>query len=310
MWLNKHLSAGVVCLLVLCVVLAAGGCSVRKFAAKRVANVLAEGGSVYASDNDPDLVGEALPFGLKTMEGLLLEIPEHRGLLIATASGFTQYAYAYVDLPAFEIEDENRRHARALRLRAKRLYLRSRDYAFRALALREPRFGEKLRDNPKTALTPLKTEDVAPLYWATVSWSAAIAADKRDMDLIADLNLIGPMINRCLELDEDFDQGAIHQFMISYEGGRSSAQGGSVERARKHFERAMALGRGQQVGPLVAFAETVSVRLQDRKEFTQLLREALDFDVNKAPEYRLANLIAQRRAQALLSRVDDYFIGN
>ncbi|MDX1488242.1 MAG: TRAP transporter TatT component family protein, partial [Acidiferrobacterales bacterium] len=308
--LSKHLSAGVASLLVLCLLFVTAGCSVRKFAAERVANVLAEGGSVYASDDDPDLVGEALPFGLKTMEGLLVEIPDHRSLLIATASGFTQYAYAYVDLPAFETEDEDWRRARELRLRAKRLYLRSRDYAFRALALREPDFGKKLREDPKTALIPLKTEDVAPLYWATVSWSAAIAADKRDMDLIADLNLIGPMINRCLELNESFDQGAIHQFLISYEGSRSSAQGGSVERAREHFERAMVLARGQQVSPLVAFAETVSVRLQDRKQFTQLLEEALAFDVNEAPEHRLANLIAQRRAQVLLARIDDYFIGN
>jgi predicted anti-sigma-YlaC factor YlaD len=310
MQLNKHLSVGVAALLLLCLLSATVGCSVRKFAAKRVANVLAEGGSVYASDDDPDLVGEALPFGLKTMEGLLLEIPDHRGLLIATASGFAQYAYAYVDLPAFEIEDSDRRRARELRLRAKRLYIRGRDYALRALALREPRFGEKLREDPKGALAPLKAEDVAPLYWAAVSWSAAIAADKRDMDMIADLNLIGPMINRCLELDEDFDQGAIHQFLISYEGGRSRAQGGSVEKARKHFKRAMELARGQQVGPLVAFAENVSVRLQDRTRFTALLQEALAFDVNKAPEYRLANLIAQRRAQVLLPRVDDYFIGN
>ena len=83
------------------------GCSVRKFAATRVANVLAESGTTYASDNDPDLVGDALPFGLKTMEGLLEEIPEHRALLIATASGFTQYAYAYVDLPAFEISNSD-----------------------------------------------------------------------------------------------------------------------------------------------------------------------------------------------------------
>jgi predicted anti-sigma-YlaC factor YlaD len=72
----------------------------------------------------------------------------------------------------------------------------------------------------------------------------------------------------------------------------------------------MELARGQQVGPLVAFAENVSVRLQDRTRFTALLQEALAFDVNKAPEYRLANLIAQRRAQVLLPRVDDYFIGN
>jgi predicted anti-sigma-YlaC factor YlaD len=297
-------------LVALAAVVSTNGCSVRKFAATRVANVLAESGTTYASDNDPDLVGDALPFGLKTMEGLLKEIPDHRGLLIATASGFTQYAYAYVDLPAFEVDESDWKRARYLRGRAKRLYIRGRDYALRALALSEPEFGEKVRQDPMAALAKLKAQDVAPLYWATVSWSAAIADGTQDMDLVADLHLIGPMIDRCLELDESFDQGAIHQFMISFEGGRSEAQGGSVKEARAHFERAMQLAHGQQVSPLVAFAETVSVRLQDRKQFQEFLQRALAFDVNQAPEHRLANLIAQRRARVLLSRINDLFIGN
>ena len=130
------------------------------------------------------------------------------------------------------------------------------------------------------------------------------------MDLVADLHLIGPMINRCLELDERFDQGAIHQFMISFEGSRSEAQGGSVKAARVHFERAMQLAHGEQVSPLVAFAETVSVRLQDRKQFREFLQQALAFDVNQAPQHRLANLIAQRRARILLARINDLFIGD
>jgi hypothetical protein len=33
----------------------------------------------------------------------------------------------------------------------------------------------------------------------------------------------------------------------------------------------------------------------------------LAFDVDSAPEFRLANLIAQRRARALLANVDDLF---
>jgi hypothetical protein len=38
-------------------VLAATGCSAKKFAAKRVGNVFANSGTVYASDNDIELVG-------------------------------------------------------------------------------------------------------------------------------------------------------------------------------------------------------------------------------------------------------------
>ncbi|MFQ6021392.1 MAG: TRAP transporter TatT component family protein [Acidiferrobacterales bacterium] len=285
------------------------GCSVRKFAANRVGNVLAETGTVYASDDDIELIGDALPFGLKTMEGLLTEVPDHHGLLVAAASGFTQYAYAYVDFQAFELEETDRRRARELRQRAKRLYLRGRDYALRALDLREPDLVEKLRQDPTSALARFKPKHVPELYWAAVSWSAAISADKQDMDLVADLNLIGPLIQRCLELDESFNQGAIHQFLIAFEGGRSSAQGGSVEKAREHFQRAMELANDQQVSPLVSLAESVSVQMQNRREFKTLLQQALGFNADKAPEYRLANLIAQRRAQVLMFRIDDFFIG-
>lgn len=295
----------------LCVTLsAAPGCSVKKFAAKRVGNVLAESGTVYASDDDVELVGAAIPFGLKTMEGLLAEVPEHRGLLVAAAGGFTQYAYAYVDLQALALEDSDPRRARELRQRAKRLYLRARDYALRALDLREKGFREKLGQDPESVLAHIRPKQVPELYWTAVSWSAAISADKQDMELVADLNLIEPMIQRCLELHEGFSNGAIHAFLISFEGGRSSVQGGSVEKARQHFERAMALARGRAVGPLVSLAESVSVRAQNRREFQRLLQRVLAFDVDSAPEHRLANLVAQKRARILLSRIDDFFLGN
>ena len=41
----------------------------------KVGAALASGNSVYATDDDPDLVWEAVPFGLKTIEGLLAAIP-------------------------------------------------------------------------------------------------------------------------------------------------------------------------------------------------------------------------------------------
>ena len=44
-----------------------------------IGDALAGGGGVYASDEDPEFVFEALPFGLKTYESLLETSPEHRG---------------------------------------------------------------------------------------------------------------------------------------------------------------------------------------------------------------------------------------
>jgi predicted anti-sigma-YlaC factor YlaD len=115
-------------------------------------------------------------------------------------------------------------------------------------------------------------------------------------------------MRRALDLDEAYDHGAIHEFMIAFEGGRSDAMGGSIERAREHFNRAVELSDGARAAPLVSLAETVSVRIQDRAEFESLLHRALRIDVDARPQWRLANLIMQRRARWLLGRADLLFL--
>ena len=80
-----------VVLAIVLLVLPLGGCAgVRRVAVRSVAKSLATGGSVWASDDDPQLVREALPFTLKTVESLLATDPRNPDLLLAAASGFTQ----------------------------------------------------------------------------------------------------------------------------------------------------------------------------------------------------------------------------
>lgn len=284
------------------------GCAVKHLVISKLGDTLAESGSVYASDNDIELVGEALPFSLKTIEGLLQEVPEHEGLLITAASGFTQYGYVYVDFEAFKIEQTQPQKARELRQRAKNLYLRGRSYALRAIELKQENFIAGLHRDPVATLSAFSARDVPALYWFSLAWAAAIAADKSDMNMIADLNLIEPVMLRCLELDESFDRGALHAFMISYDGGRSPLQGGGASRARMHFARAEELAGDTNVSPLVSLAESVSIVEQNRSEFESLLNRALAFDVDSHVSTRLANLVAQRRARLLLSRTDSFFL--
>lgn len=284
------------------------GCSIRQIAVTKLADTLAEGGSVYASDNDIELVGGALPFSLKTIEGLLVEVPEHRELLLTAASGFTQYSYVYVDLQAFEVEPTDTARAYQLKQRAKNLYLRGRGYALRAVELQQENFIEGLRSNPEATLSTFTRENIPELYWLALSWAAAIAADKSDMSLVADLNLIEPILQRCLQLDEGYDRGALHEFMIAYQGGRSPLQGGGAASARKHFTRAEALSGDIRIGPLVSLAESVSIGEQNRAEFEQLLRQALAFNTDAHEPTRLANLVAQKRARLLLDNASAYFL--
>jgi hypothetical protein len=70
-------------IMVLAVLLAA--CSPKRLAVDLVGSAMVGGGDSYATDNDPDLVKEALPFGLKTIESLLAVSPDNRNLLLAAA---------------------------------------------------------------------------------------------------------------------------------------------------------------------------------------------------------------------------------
>ena len=288
--------------------MAGGGCAIHSYAVNQISNAVSQSGAVYASDDDPDFIQAASPFSLKLIESLLAEKPRHRGLLLAATSGFTQYAFAFVQEDADETEARDLTGAEALRARARRLYLRAQGYGLRGLEAGHPGFTEALRAHPKAAAQSATKKDVPFLYWTACAWAGAISLSKDNPDLVAQVPAMEALIDRALELDESFDHGAIHGFLISYEMSRQGAAGDPAARARQHFDRAMALSGGQEAAPLLAMAESVAVQKQDVKEFDSLLRQALAVNPDAHPETRLVNLVMQRRARWLLSRKSDLFL--
>ncbi|PYR63792.1 MAG: hypothetical protein DMF91_02285, partial [Acidobacteria bacterium] len=137
---------------------------------------------------------------------------------------------------------------------------------------------------------------------------SAISLSKDNPALIADQRIVEALIDRAAELEPDFDSGAIHGFLISYEMARQGAPGDPAPRARAHFDRTVALSKGQLASPFVSFAEAVSIQNQDRAEFEALLTRALAIDPDARPEWRLQNLVVQRRARWLLATAGDLFI--
>ena len=284
------------------------GCSVQRFAVNRLGDALAGGGDTFSSDDDPELIKAAAPFSLKLMETLLAESPRHEKLLLATACGFMQYGYAFVQQDADKAADIDFAESERLNRRARHLYLRARNYALRGLEVRHRGIVNKLRQDPVEALRVARKSDVPLLYWTAASWGAAISVSKDDPDLIADQPIVEALIDRALELDAEFGSGAIHAFLISYEMARQGAEGLAEDRSREHFLQAVAMSQGQLAGPYVTFAESVCVQQQNVDEFTTLLEKALAIDVDARPEWRLENIIMQRRARWLLSKTDELFL--
>jgi predicted anti-sigma-YlaC factor YlaD len=295
-------------LLLVCLSLALPGCSARRLALGATADALAASGSTYARDDDPELIREAAPFSLKAMESVLAENPDHVGLLTATSRGFTQYAYAFVQQDGEELEAIDIKRATQAFARAQRLYRRARDYGLRGLEVAHPGFTGQLRADPRAAASAMRREDVALLYWTAAAWAALIAVSKDDPQVVSQVPAMEALIDRAAALDEAWDAGAIHTFLIAYEPARQGVRGDALARAQAHFDRAVALSRGRQAAPYVALAETVAVSRQDRAQFQALLAQALAVDVNAEPDRRLANLVMQRRARWLLSRTDELIV--
>ena len=262
--------------------------------------------AVYLSEEDPELVRSALPFLLKTIESIIDADPEHRDALEFANTGFLLYASAFLQHDAALAEWEDYELARDLNNRALRMYLRARDFGIRAVELEHPGMSARLVREPSAAVTVFEVDDVEALYYLGGSWMLGISLGLDQPSLVADLPTARALLDRAIELDEDYNRGSLHVAFITLESV-GEALGGSYVKAREHFERAVELSEGLDAGAYVAMALGVSVAEENRQEFVDLLETAVAIDIEEEPSNRLLNTLAQQRARLLLRHTDDLF---
>ena len=261
---------------------------------------------VYLSEEDPEMVRESLPFLLKTVESILGASPQRQDALLFACTGFTLYANAFLQADADLAEWDDYEVASQLDARALKMYVRARNYCLRRVEIDHPGITERLQLNPENAVTAFGEDDVETLYYLGGSWALAISLGLDQPGLVADLPAARALMNRALALDEDYNDGALHTAFITLESV-PEAMGGSPERAREHFARAVELSAGLDAAPYVSLASGVSVMTEDRAEFEELLEMALAIDPDTDTSNRLLNLISQKRARNLLDHADDFF---
>jgi hypothetical protein len=290
---------------VVCALTLLQGCAMlKRKAVGMVAETLASSGDVFTRDDDLELVGDAIPFGLKLYESLLDSAPTNKDLLIATCSNFTQYGVAYLETDALVLgEAQHHDEVAHLNARALKLYLRAKGYCERAMEVRFPGIMQKLPADPVGALGKAEKKDVPLLYWMAASWGSAIALGVDRPDLVIDMPTVRALADRAIALDETWSRGTLHEMFVSLDS-LPPALGGNPERARMHFAKAVELQKGLSPGPYVALALGVVVPAQDRAEYEKLLKEALAIDPAKDPSNQLVTLVQQRRARALLDQID------
>ena len=276
----------------------AAACSPKQMALNRMASAMSEATSVYDTDNDPEFVRLAAPSTLKTIEMLLQQAPNHTGLLLTACSGFAQYSYGFLHVEA-EVRAAEADAAKDLRARAGRMYQRARGYCLRGLEVKYKGLTpQALAADPAGALKPVRTEDVAWLYWTAASWGAELSLAPNQLTRIAELAVVRALLQRAKALDDTWERGAVYEALIPFDG-LPPLLGGSAAAARADFDKAMQLSERKSVFAFVALAATIADPVEKRR----LLEQALAIDVSTLTSRRMTNLIAQRYARALLNAV-------
>ena len=314
-------------------------CSIRRLAVDSLADMLAgSGGTVFTGDEDPELVGEALPFALKLYESLLSASPDNEELLLTAGTGFVSYSNIYVHTPSDMLPQEAYLEQRSMRLRAKKLYLRGRDYILRGIDIRHPGFLDAMEAGDfEGAFSGFNAEDVPYLYWAAAGWLSAIGFDVLDTNLMITVPAAFALVVKALSLDNAWGQGSVHELFISVYGSipeyllfrpvkpesGDSIQAGlegfyeenlgtkdlsPEEKGAYHFERALELAGGEKLSPYLSYAMAFAKNSEEPDEFTALLKEALKIDPAASEANTLANIMNKRKAEWLLSHLDNFFL--
>jgi len=275
------------------------GCAIRPYIFDNVADVLAKSGQ--SEEDDVILAREASAFYLKLSESVLREAPGNLKLAESVASGFTQYAYAFVSFEADQLQAKDAKGAQRMRERAARLYARGHMHAMAALEKTTPGFKNALAQQKPRSTLSLTQAQVGVAYWAAAAWGGMISMSKDDPEKVADLPLAIDLAKLAWEKKPDHGNGGLSTLMGTFE---AASPGGSLGAADKYFDLAIEQSKGQSAGPWVAKAESIAIAKADQKDFEKWLRQAIRIsDENR----NLENEVMRARAVWLLDMMDDLF---
>lgn len=276
---------------VLLVTLLLSGCGVLISSATR--DLTTDLTQAILNNNDLKTVEAGGPAYLLMVDSLLYRDPQSEPLLRAAASIYTAYTDVFV-------KDA---------VRAQKLTDKALGYAFRAVcagrqetcALRQKSFQEF-----EKAMAVFTIKDLPSLYALGSAWAAWIQVRRQDWNAVAEIARVESIMQRVVDLDEFYQDGAAHLYLGVLSALIPSALGGKPETGREHFERALAIAGSRNLMVKVMYAQYYARLMFDRALHDRLLHEVLEADPD-VPGYALANALAQQQALELLKSANDYF---
>ena len=275
-------------------------------------NMSGDTAAVFMEDNDPELVGDAFPVILKMMDMMAATAPDNSAVRSSAGSMYVMYANVWLQGKGAMLPYEEWETQKELYGRAKKHYRPGYNYIMDSLELKHKGFKDAFASSDyDSAFAGFRKDDAADLYWGGAAVLAGVSTDVLDPDFAADRDGAIKMLFKALELDPDFGNGMLDDIMMQYYASMPEGMGGSMEKALYHYKHGVELSGDNLVSIHVSYATAICTKKQSQEgydEFTAVLEEVLERDVESVKENRLANIISQQKAAWLLEHRDDYFL--
>ena len=127
------------------------------------------------------------------------------------------------------------------------------------------------------------------------------------MSLVASLANTAILMQRVMDLDNEFYHGGPHIFFGVYYGGRAPMLGGDFSRAEAEFRRAAEINDNKLLIVDLLQAEYLARQMFDQNDFHQRLNRIIEAPEDLSPDLMLLNQIAKRKATLLLNKERKWF---
>ena len=225
---------------------------------------------------------------------------------MTACSGFTQYAYAFLQVDAELSDAPEARRRRRSRHGPRHVSPRAGLLRARARSDGTPAHGRGSHGIRSQCLASATKADVPALYWTAVAWGGELSLADNQLVRLGEIVTVRALLTRALELDETWQDGAIDEAIIALDGlprllgGNPRTRPGTFRSRGRVVEREIGVCLRHAGGQRCAAGRRIG-RIR-----AAAARRPGHRPTNR-PSLRLANLVAQRRARFLLSRIDKLF---
>jgi hypothetical protein len=245
------------------------------------------------NQDDPELVRAGMPSYVLLMDSFVQNEENDPSMLASAATLYASYGSVFAEAPR----------------RARLLTKRGREYASQAMCqsvAESCRWRDIPYDEFEASLARVGPSHADLLYTYGFTNLAYIRAHSDDWNALAELPQAEAVMQHYIDISGENTEASAHNYIGILMTIRPPSLGGKQDEARQHFNTAIELSGGKDLGPKVEMLKGIARMLYDRELNDQLCAEILGASPY-ADGYTLTNILAQEEALALCSEADNYF---